>query len=90
MVALVIVVVVVGVVLGVVWVVEIVVDVISVVEIVEIVVDFVVVISSHSPTEGSAGPDMETQALSALSSREQTPSRSLKKNTSAPYTGPRS
>ncbi len=39
--------------------------------VVEDVVVLVVVVmsSSHSPTEGSAGPDMETQALSALSSR---------------------
>ena len=46
------------------------VDVVIVVDVVVVVVDFVVVVSSsHFSTEGSAGPDMETQALSALSSR---------------------
>ena len=44
------------------------VEIIFVVDVFVVVVD-VVVFSSHSATEGSAGPDMETQALSALSSR---------------------
>ena len=43
--------------------------VVYVVVVVSVVVVDVVVSSSHSATEGSAGPDMETQALSALSSR---------------------
>ena len=38
-------------------------------EVVAVVEVDVVVSSSQSPTEGAAGPDMETQALSALSSR---------------------